>query len=419
MPQSPHLEIRSRFLAKHKSNVCYGLGEWRGYKAGVWETVPELEIKREVQLLAAQAKLNVTNGLVTSVTELIRQCAHVSDLLFDSNPSIIVFKDCVLDLSTWSTVPHSREHYATSKLPFQYDPTATLPEWDRFLLTLPETEFLQRFAGYCLTPETKYELALWLWGPPGGGKSTFIEALCAMLGAKACVLGLSEIERSQFALSQLPGRTLAVSTEMPSRIVRAANMINAIISGEPIQVERKYVNPYTIRPHAKIIWGMNMLPAVSGEGVGLFRRVLPVHFPAVPESQRDPRLKEVILANPMAVANWALEGLRQLQKHQSLHVPQRLLVARDDYKENNDVTLCFVNETCERDPEVRSKTTFLHQKYREWASKNGYRAVSLRNFTHDLDRLGFVNVKPHNVSHYMGLRVVEDDFTDPEVVLEG
>lgn len=419
MAQSPHLVVRSRFLAQSKGNICYGLGEWRRYNAGAWETVPELEIKREIQTLAAKANFSVTSGMVNSVTELVRQCVHVSDLLFDANPNIIVFRDCVLDLSRWDTVPHYREHYATSKLPFNYDSTARLPEWDRFLISLPYPDFMRRFAGYCLTPETKYELALWLWGPPGGGKSTYIEALCAMLGAKACILGLSEIERSQFALSQLPGRTLAVSTEMPSRIVRAANVINAIISGELIPVERKYINPYTIRPHAKIIWGMNMLPAVGGEGVGIFRRVLPVHFPSIPESDRDPKLKEAILRNPMAVANWALDGLRDLQKRHSLDVPTELITARDKYKENNDVTLCFINEACERDSSVRSKTAYLHQKYREWASKSGYRAVSLKNFVHDLDRLGFTNIRPHNVSHYIGLRVIDDGEFESEVIVDG
>jgi putative DNA primase/helicase len=416
---SPHLEVRSRFLKKRNGDTCYGLGEWRRYKDGVWETEPELAIKCEIQFLAAAITgLSVTNGLVCSVTELVRQCLQVSDLLFDANPNIIVFKDCVLDLATWTTVPHSSTHYTTSKLPFSYDPSARLPEWDRFLVSLPYVEFMRRFAGYCLTSETKYELALWLWGPPGGGKSTYIEALCAMLGAKACVLGLSEIERSQFALSQLPGRNLAISTEMPAKIIRAANVINAIISGELIPVERKYINPYTIRPHAKVIWGMNMLPTIGNEGVGIFRRVLPVHFPAILESERDPKLKEAILRSPMAVANWALEGLRDLQQRQSLDVPTELVNARDQYKQHNDFTLCFVNESCERDPNSRVKTTFLHQKYRDWATKNGYRAMSVRNFAHDLDRLGFTNIKPHNISYYQGLRFIEDADLDADIIIE-
>lgn len=407
---SPHIEVRDRFIKKRDSDTCYGLGEWRRYEGGVWMAVPELRIKHEVQCLAIKTPgLSVTNGVVVSVTELIRQRLAVSDLLFDSNPNVVAFDDCVLDLQTWETVSHCAAHYSTSKLPFAYDPTTVLPEWNKFLLTLPHAPFMQRFAGYCMTSETKYETALWLWGPPGGGKSTYIEALYAMLGAKACVLGLSEIERSQFALSQLPGRTLAISTELPAKIVKAANIINAIISGESIPIERKYVNPYTIRPHAKIIWGMNQLPSVGTEGVGMFRRVVPVHFPSIPESDRDPIIKEAIIKSPMAVANWAIEGLRVVQSTNSLQIPTELIKARDEYREQHDLTLNFVNEMCNLDPEKRVKSTTIYAAYREWVSQNGYRPVSIRSFTADLDRLGFTNVKPHNVSYWTGLAVSDND----------
>jgi putative DNA primase/helicase len=416
---SPHLEARNRFLAKCDKSLCYGLGEWRRYNGGAWVAVSELEVRKQVQFVAAKTpKVTVTNSVVSSVTELVRQCVAVSDLLFDANPNIIVFRDCVLDLQTWTTVPHSREHYATSKLPFNYDPDARLDEWERFLLHLPYPDFMRRFAGLCMTPETKYETALWLWGPPGGGKSTYIEALCAMLGAKACVLGLSEIERSQFALSQLPGRTLAVSTELPGRLVRASHIINAIISGELMPVERKYHDPYTIRPHAKIIWGMNVLPSIGMEGIGIFRRIFPVHFPAVPEAERDPKLKEAILCSPMAVANWALGGLRQVQSDSSLHVPAELLAARDSYRESNDLTLNFVNECCEKDPEKQVKMTTLYLKFKVWATRTGHRARTIQEFKADLDRLGFTHIRPHNVSYWKGLMLVDDSELDSDIVID-
>jgi putative DNA primase/helicase len=416
---SPHLEVRNRFIAKRNGDTCYGMGEWRRYQEGAWETVPDLQIKREIQLLAAKfPRLTVTASVVSSITELIRQCVAVSDLLFDANPNIIVFSDCVLDLQTWGTVPHSPAHYATSKLPFSYDPEARLDQWNQFLLHLPYPGFMQRFAGLCLTPETKYELALWLWGPPGGGKSTYIEALCAMLGAKACVLGLSEIERSQFALSQLPGRTLAVSTELPGRLVRASHIINAIISGELMPVERKYLDPYTIRPHAKIIWGMNVLPSIGMEGIGMFRRIFPVHFPAVPESDRDPKLKEAILRSPMAVANWAIAGLRKVQSDNSLNVPAELLAARDAYRESNDLSLNFINEECEKDPEKLVKMTTLYLRFKVWATKTGHRARTIQEFKADLDRLGFINIRPHNVSYWKGLAPSNDSELDSDIIVE-
>lgn len=415
---SHHLEVCGSFIKKH-GDTCYGLGEWRRYATGAWSSVPELRIKAEVQCLASKhPRLTVTAGVVSSVTELIRQRIAVSDLLFDNNPNIIVFADCVLDLQTWGTVPHSPDHYVTNRLAFVYDPTATLAEWDRFLLTLPYTEFMQRFAGLCLTPETKYEIALWLWGPPGGGKSTYIEALCAMLGAKACVLGLSEIERSQFALSQLPGRTLAVSTELPGRLVRASHIINAIISGELMPVERKYLDPYTIRPHAKIIWGMNVLPSIGMEGIGMFRRILPIHFPAIPELDRDPKLKESILHSPMAVANWALAGLKQVQSDNAITVPPELIIARDTYRQQNDLALNFINENCELDPEKAVKMTTLYHKFKTWATHSGFRARTVQEFKADLDRLGFTNIRPHNVSYWKGLTLIDDSQLDADIIVE-
>lgn len=417
---SPHIAIRDCFISKRKGDTCFGLGEWRRYKAGVWAAVPDLQIKKEIQAITVKRPdLKTTNGLILSVFELLKAHLHVSDLLFDSKPNIIVFDDCVLNLQTGSKVSHSPLHFATSKLPFKYDPKAQSPEWERFLQHLPHADFLQEFAGYCLTPETKHEVALWLWGPAGGGKSTYVEALCAMLGSKACVLGLNEIERSPFALAQLPGKTLSVSTEQPSRLIRSPNIINALISGELITYERKFHDPITIRPHVKLLWAMNMLPTVGMDGIGVFRRVVPVHINAVPESERDPAIKEGILKSGMAVANWALPGLKRLQQRGRFEIPPELLAARDQYKERNDLTLCFINERCEQDPDKRVKTKTLYLDYKDWCTSSGYRAVAIRNFVADLDRLGFINTKPHNVSYYMGLSLIDDSALDSIVVDDG
>lgn len=414
---SPHIAIRDCFITERKGDTCYGLGEWRRYKDGVWESVPDLVIKKEIQrIISKKDYIKTTNGAIVSVFEILKAHLHVPDLLFDSNPSIIVFADRTLDLQTDTTVPHSPAHYATNKLPFRYDPEARCPEWDRFLNHLPHVDFLQEFAGYCLTPETKYELALWLWGPPGGGKSTYVEALCAMLGSKACVLGLNEIERSPFALSQLPGKTLSVSTEQPSRLVKSPNIINALISGEMIPYERKFRDPVTIRPHVKLLWAMNVLPTVGMDGIGMFRRVIPVHIPAVPENERDPLVKERILQSGMVVVNWALVGLRRLQERKKFNIPNELLAARDQYKERNDLTLCFINDCCERNPDSRVRTGALYQRYKDWCTSSGYRAIAMRNFTADLDRLGFTNIRPQNVSHYTGLSIADDSALDSIVV---
>lgn len=120
----------------------------------------------------------------------------------------------------------------------------------------------------------------------------------------------------------------------------------------------------------------------------------------------------------MAVANWAIEGLRVIQRLNSLNIPPELISARDQYREHNDLTLNFVNEMCDRSSEKRVKTTTLYSSYKDWVNQNGYRAVSIRSFTADLDRLGFVNIKPHNVSYWQGLALANDDSALDSAIVE-
>jgi hypothetical protein len=108
---------------------------------------------------------------------------------------------------------------ATAAVPFAHDPNAEAPTWKGFLgdrFSKEEAPFLQEFFGYCLTPDVSHETALWLYGPPGGGRSTLIAGAEAMLGEKAGTLGLRKLERSQFALSKIPGKTLLTATEQPA-----------------------------------------------------------------------------------------------------------------------------------------------------------------------------------------------------------
>ena len=96
------------------------------------------------------------------------------------------------------------------------------------------------------------------------------------------------------ALANLPGKTLAVATEQPADYMAATHVLNAIISGEPVTVDRKYRDAVTITPRAKLAWAMNELPRVKGAGNGVFRRVKVVTFPAIPEHERRPELKELV-----------------------------------------------------------------------------------------------------------------------------
>jgi P4 family phage/plasmid primase-like protien len=410
-PPPTHDELRDRWIESNPHHA-HGLGEWRRYEDGIWPTVSETSVKAEISSVIETAKpegIKPTASILASVTELTRIKVFVPDERWDADSDILVCENGALHISTGELVEHKPGHYATSAVPYKYDPDARPVIWDYFLRnTVPAAaNFLQEFAGYALTTEMNHELAVWLFGPPGSGKSTFIAGLAAMLGHRAGILGLADLERSRFTLADLPGKTLVVASEQPSSYLASTNTLNAIISGEPIQVERKYRDPFTVIPRAKVCWAMNELPRVADANSGLFRRVEVVTFPALAENERDPKIKRAIETEGAGILNWALEGLQRLKERGYFEVPGGVEDATQQFRENNDVPALFIDDRCVRGTDSEVAAAKLYREYKYWCEENGHRPQSSTRVAADWQRLGFERKRTMSGTVYQGLRVID------------
>lgn len=412
MPASPkldlrHARLRDRYLSDFP-NTIFGLGEWRRYDTGHWPTVHELLIRKEIQYSITtqrQVGIKIDNGLISSLYNMIKAHKFVQDSQFDRDENLLVFDDCTLNFLTNERRGHLPENYCTTKLPFAYDADARSPAWEKFLASVTSEEiaaFLQEFAGLSITGLTKYEIAVWLYGLPGGGKSTFITGLEAMLGSQCGVLGLSDIETSNFGLTNLPGKTLVISTEQPAHFIKSAHIVNAIISGERLNVDRKFRDPITFASRCKVLWAMNELPRVDDKGAGIFRRVKLVHFPPIAEAARDPQIKEEIKDSGMAIMNWALVGLKRLLARGRFEIPSVIESATELYKINNDIPRMFVEEICEVDENAKILARTLYEEYQDWCKETGHKPLALHRFSDEMQRLGFTKVKLNNI-YYRGV----------------
>jgi putative DNA primase/helicase len=407
-PSPPtHDELRDRWIEGNPQHA-HGLGEWRRYEDGIWPTVSETSVKAEISNVIETAKpegIKPTASILASVTELTRIKVFVPDERWNADSGILVCKNGALHISTGELARHQPGHYATSAVPYKYDPGARPAIWNYFLRnTVPAAaNFLQEFAGYALTTEMTHELAVWLFGPPGSGKSTFIAGLAAMLGHRAGILGLADLERSRFTLADLPGKTLVVASEQPSSYLASTNTLNAIISGEPIQVERKYRDPFTVMPRAKVCWAMNELPRVADANSGLFRRVKVVAFPALAEDERDPKIKHAIEHEGAGILNWALEGLWRLKDRGHFEVPPGVEDATKQFRENNDVPALFIDDRCIQGADLKVQASQLYTEYKEWCLENGHRPMSSTRLADDWARLGFEKTASNGRRFYRGV----------------
>ena len=386
-------ELAGRWI-EADAMTAYGLNDWRIYLDGHWPIVPEEQTKAGILQICTAAKserVRPTAARVSSVMELARLLTFVPTEKWDTRNDILVFENGTLDLKKFKLREHSPEDYATRAVPYSYDETATMPHFDYALYsTIPgAAEFLQEFAGYCLTIDTTLETAVWFYGPPGSGKSTLLHGITTMMGDMVGHLSLAQIERSQFSLADLPGKRLVMSTEQPSMYVRSTDILNTIISGEPVQIERKHKPAYTIIPQAKIIFAMNDLPRVNDASNGLFRRVKVLKFPALAPEARDEKLKRLISDEGAGIMNWALDGLRRLRKRGHFTIPECVTSATDDFKRENDKASLFVSECCETSPENRVQSQLLYNGFKEWCFENGLKPSSSTSMAREWERLGF------------------------------
>lgn len=371
-------------------------------------TMKEETQKEEVQRWAAYvAAGRRTRARVASIEGMARARRVVAPDSLDA-ADVLNLANGTLDLNTLKLRPHDESDRLTYCLPYAYDLKATAPNWNVVVTRIePETaDFLQEYAGYALTPDTRYELAVWFYGQPGRGASTFLTGWQAMLGAKATLLGLADIERNRFALSTLPGKTLAIATEQPADFITTTNIINALISGDSVTVDRKFKDAIDITPRVKLAWAMNELPRVKGANDGIFRRVKVVTFPPIPEHERRPELKEAVKTEAAGILNWALEGLRRLRARGRFVIPAAVEEASRRFAENNDIPAAFVADQCYTGPEYKAQSQRLYDAYRNWCMATGHKPQSIITLANDWERLGFEKKEERagNFWHGVGLK---------------
>lgn len=400
-------ELRDRWLKRNRL-VAYGMGEWRLYQTGLWPAVDETLVEQQIVRVLEGAKpegIRPSAALLSSVVKLAQVEVFKPADIWDADPDLLVCTNGMLHIPTRTLRDHDPAAYQTTGVPYAYDPQAGCPTFINALSRLPYrvTQFLQEFAGYCLTTDTQHEIAVWFLGRRGCGKSTIIEGFNAMLGDRADVLSLKQMSQSRFGLTNIEGKTLIYAFENPSLYLDTTDTLNAIISGEAVPIERKFKDPVTIIPRAKILWAMNKLPRIADAGDGIFRRVQVVRFEPLPQKDRNPEVKELIKQEGPGILNWALLGLDRLRQRGHFKIPPEIHTATEDFKKNNDVENAFIEDYCDTGPNLKAQSTPLYKAYRQWCFDNGHKPKGSNNVPNEWERLGFYRSRQKGVTYYLGL----------------
>jgi putative DNA primase/helicase len=347
----------------------------------------------EVMRWALQAKSNGRiAGSIESATSDPRIIVGVDN--WDSDETLLGVSNGVIDLRTGELLKGRPDLYITRRAPVAYTAGVRNVKWEQFLDFATGgdkelQEWLQRAAGYSLTGLRTHDVMFLVYGPPGSGKNTMVEALVKCMGTQQYAWPLDSSILAQgdgqthgsdlYHWAELRGRRLVWVDELPDGERMKENSVKKLTGSSEISARSPGEKPFTFSSRAKLWVTTNHRPIINDDA--MWRRIRPIPLNKVPENP-DPELKAYIFdpegALP-AVLSWAVEGAIKLlgsSARDSLGWCTAVSEAADIYRKNEDRIGIFLNEETKESDGATTPVKALYAVYRAWSEERGERPMT-------------------------------------------
>ena len=311
---------------------------------------------------------------------------------------LIAAENCVIDLDAERRRDHSPEFRFLSRLGCEFDPDAGCPRFRAFLNEVvpsdTERKKLQEYAGYTLHHwGLPYHKALFLVGPTASGKSTFLDAINAMLGEDTVAsLTPQQLTGERFAGAELYGKWANIRNDIPAQTVKNTGEFKEITAGDQIKAEQKRKDPFWFEPNAKHLYAANELPSTETDDEAFYRRILLAPFPeTVPEAERDKHLDDKLEAELPGILNWAIEGLQRLVGNGGFTGDRAPGHTQDTWQKWSDSVSRFADAAIDDDGTEDIPKAKIYAAFLEYCRQEGIPSDTQHSLTRGLKQEGFAD----------------------------
>ena len=320
----------------------------------------------------------------------------------NSNGFLLPFKNGVLNTKTLVFSSHSPSNYTTHIIPIDYSKEDTIKDtkFAEFVTHIVNNNRMRlHILRACLylifTNNLVYQIALYIYGPGGTGKSTFISILMYLLGKDVTLSSSITQISSKFGVASIVGKFLVILNDVSLFRGQEPKNIKNIVTQDQMEAEQKYKQPFMFTPNCFMMLTSNVLWDIKNSTTGLARRM--VYFPF----DNVPKFKELdlfrILPNGDAIGtlvphlggfiNWVLtcpnknqdllyqggSKLTELVSQDSIHINPLHVFVKDLLipSENSHVRIGT--------KEAGNDT--LYGVYCTWCGTNGINPISFKGFS--------------------------------------
>jgi putative DNA primase/helicase len=291
---------------------------------------------------------------------------------------IVSMKNGLLHVPTRRLLPHTPRFFVHHALPFAFSPEAPPPRrWLAFLSELwPEDndclETLQEIMGYVLAGGTSLQKIFLIVGPKRAGKGTVARVLEGLLGRSNVAAPTLSSLATNFGLSPLIGRPLAVvadarlSPRTESHVV--VERLLSISGEDSLTVDRKYRDPWTGRLPTRFLILTNELPRLTDASGALASRFVVLVLKRSFYGAENPSLTEELLDEASSIFLWALDGLDRLFTRGRFAEP---LASQEALRRLEDLASpigAFIRSRCVVDGTQRVTCDDLWEAWKAWCN---------------------------------------------------
>jgi P4 family phage/plasmid primase-like protien len=343
----------------------------------------------------------------------------------------IACKNGTIDLLTGQLISSRREDYLTQAVSTEFHSESPCPNWVNFLWQIlidPTTKkpdyglinYVQKLLGLALTGNATTENIFPIFfGAGGNGKSTFINTIQEVLGnsisygADPKFLMETHQKDHPTTLASVHGKRLIIAAE-PSQGSRLdTSLIKILTGGDQLSARRMREDLWSFTPEALIILVSNELPLVRDTSEGIWRRIVVIPFLAkFLGTDRDPLLKEKLLAEKEGILRWLVDGAVHYSK-EGLIPPTTVHAASANYRAEENVAARWLADCAVFDPNCKTKAITIQQNFHEWLRIHGIFLPNKQKYLSEaLEQLPMVIKVKSSATYYLGLRLYDTSLRD-------
>lgn len=391
--------VARAFTAAHADQLrfCHSSGRWHVWTGTHWrkeETKLAFNWARQTcrARAASDPRSSAAKALAKAATAAAVERFAQADRAFavtaeawDSDHWLLGTPGGTVDLRTGELRPARQTDMITkvtaaAPIPLgQFDPARDCPRWLAFLDQATGSDedairFLQQWAGYSLTGDTREEALLFVHGVGGSGKSTAINTLGALMADYAVAVDTETITAQRHArhsteIARLHGARMAYASETEAGRAWAENRIKQLTGGDVMTARFMRQDDFSFKPQLKLVIVGNNRPAFSNVDGAIKRRFNVLPFDRKPDAP-DFGLKAALEAEFAGILSWAVLGCLDWQRN-GLRRPAVMIETTEAYFEEQDVFSNWLADRCELGPRLAATTEDLFESWSWYARQNG------------------------------------------------